>query len=77
MRLASLSNLQWLAKPTALSLTSVPTMGIATSQNAKIRTRLHAEVKKADNLEVYFEKLMRRRHETKSGNIDLPRKNFE
>ncbi len=38
---------------------------------------LEFEVKKSENLEIYFDKLMRRRNATESGVIDLPRRNFE
>ena len=49
--------------------------GRATRKRAK--EVLAFEVKKLDSIEMYFDKLMRRRNETPTGFIDLPRRNFE
>ena len=38
---------------------------------------LEFEVKKADSISDYFERLMRRRHESAAGHINMPRRNFD
>ena len=44
---------------------------------SRAKETLAFEIKKLGSIEVYFDKLMRRRRETETGVINLPRKNFE
>ena len=60
-----------------MMLSMAPTRSFARGTRTRARNVLVKEVKKAESIEAYFEKLMRRRYETETGVIDLPRRNFE
>ena len=49
--------------------------GKATRQRSK--ALLEYDMRKLDSIQAYFDKLMRRRHESDKGVVDLPRRNFE
>ena len=64
------------ARPTQ-SLISMPVFYNSRVSRQRVKKVLAFEVKKADSIAEYFEKLMKRRHFTEKGVINLPRRNFE
>ena len=52
-------------------------MGFAKVSRKRAKETIAFEVKKLGSVEEYFDKLMRRRHESDTGVINLPRRNFE
>lgn len=52
-------------------------MGFGKVSRQRAKETVAWEVKKLGSIEEYFDKLMRRRHESDTGVINLPRRNFE
>lgn len=61
----------------SMLLTSVQARCFARSTRSRVKDVLNKDMKKLASIEGYFDKVMRRRHESEGGAIDMPRRNFE
>ncbi len=55
----------------------IQSMSFARVSRARAKNTIGYELRKAGSIEAYFEKLMRRRHTSETGVIDMPRRNLE